>query len=55
MKKVSYRVVIPGYEREFGYLYKGKNLKKAREVQTENYTLLPLIEKYINNKYVGTV
>lgn len=53
--KVIYKVVVPGFEENFGNLYKGSNLNKAKRIATENYHLLPLIEKYVNRKFVDVI
>ena len=53
--KVIYKVVVPGFEENFGDLYKGSSLNKAKRIATENYHLLPVIEKYVNGKFVNVI
>jgi|GEM_PF-3732366 len=53
--KVIYKVVVPGFEENFGDLYKGNNLNKAKRIANDNYHLLPLIEKYVNGRFVDVI
>ena len=53
--KVIYKVVVPGFEKNFGDLYKGSGLNEAKKIAAENYHLLPLIEKYVNGKFVDVI